>query len=500
MHILYSVQTRTHPGKVRENNEDAFGTVLDWRVKLGLSDEVLQQRGHLFAVADGMGGHAAGEVASKMAIETLFTEYYTGEWTGPKASLARAIEAANQAIFEAAQANAQMGGMGTTLVAALYQPEQWLIANVGDSRAYLFRAGKIKQVTRDHSWVAEQVNSGILTEDEAAHHPLRNVITRSLGGEPQVKVDFFSLDARPGDIVLLCSDGLSNIVSEEEMHGILQAYALDEAAERLLELALERGAPDNVTFALVQLIGDGQRRSRSLLPWLAIVAAVFILGGFVYWNFARTASPVATPPADALVDLGTFTPVVTPGQGDAASPAVTATTAPPATRSVTMSPLPTPEASAEENASGEAAVRALGRIGEGSDVVFTTSDGRTLVFVSGQAMVEPIPEDEAWETLTIVTDDGETFSATLDKSRYVGRQATIMGGQMALVGYAQETLAAGDEHLLEPLLLLAPFADDGTFAVIWEADDDALDVFVKGFGLEDALSPVLNSWIIRLSQ
>ena len=489
MHILYSVQTRTHPGKVRENNEDAFGAVLDWRKKLGLSDEILQQRGHLFAVADGMGGHAAGEVASNQAISTLFTEYYTGEWVDPQTTLAAAIEAANRTIFEMAEANDAMSGMGTTLVAALYQPQQWLIANVGDSRAYLYRSDKINQVTQDHSWVAEQVSSGILTEDEAAHHPLRNVITRSLGSEAKVHVDFFLLNARPGDILLLCSDGLSNIVSEKEMHGILQAYELDEAAERLLELALERGAPDNVTFALVQSVGDGQRRSRSLLPWLAIIAAVFILGGFVYWNFTRDATPHDRPRA---MSIGTFTPIITPEPETSGASSTAAPTTQPAMEGMAASPLPTPEATAAE---------AAAQIGKDSSVVVATpdaADGRTLILVSGQGKVEPIPEDESWETIVVVTDAGGIFSATLDESRYVGRQATIVGGQVALVGYALEM--TGAEQSLDPLLLLSPFTDGETFAVIWQADDEALQTFADGFGWDVERILASDSWIIQLNR
>ena len=487
-HILYSVQTRTHPGNVRENNEDALGTVLDWREVLELGDEVLQQRGHLFAVADGMGGHAAGEVASNLAISTLFIEYYTNEWVDPKTTLAAAIKTANQAIFEMAGDNAAMSGMGTTLVAALYQPEQWLIANVGDSRAYLFRTGKIRQVTQDHSWVAEQVSSGILTQDQASHHPLRNVITRSLGGEATVNVDFFSLDARPGDIVLLCSDGLSNVVSEKEMGKILHAYTLDEAAERLLGLSLERGAPDNVTFALVQLIGDGRRRSRSLLPWLAIIAAVLILGGFVYWSFVRQAPSPAGPAKSPVVAIGTFTPVVTPAV--TSSPSVSEPASTPATPTA-------PSSTPGMSAAGESSAR----LGHENAVVFATpdpADARTLLFVSGQGRVEPISEDEDWETLIVVTDAGETFSATLDKARYVGHQTTIIGGQVALAGYAQETTQGG-EQALEPLLLLSPFDDSDAFAVIWRADDDALQTFVQRFGLDDRLIPAPDSRIIRLN-
>ena len=311
MHILYSVQTRTHPGKVRANNQDDFGTILEWREKLGLTNAELQTRGHLFAVADGMGGHAAGEVASRLAIETLFRDYYTSPWRDPEANLTAAIGAANQRIFAQAATNPEMNGMGTTLVAALYLPERWLIANVGDSRAYLFRNGRIRQVTEDHSWVAEQARSGILSAEEAAHHPLRNVITRSLGNEERVQPDVYPLNARPEDILLLCSDGLSNLVSEKEMTGILKSYPLDEAAEKLLALALERGASDNVTLILVKLVGGKQRRSRSVLPWLALAATLMAIGGFVFWNYTNLFKPTIQPtPAGPLAPtIATFTPL-----------------------------------------------------------------------------------------------------------------------------------------------------------------------------------------------
>lgn len=337
MHILYSVQSRTHPGQVRANNQDAYGVILDWRKKLDLTDADLQERGHLFAVADGMGGHAAGEVASQLAIETLFREYYTSTWQSPKANLEAAIAQANRIILEEAEAHPDMAGMGTTLVAAVYRPDDgWLIANVGDSRAYLFRDGRITQLTQDHSWVAEQARSGILTEEQAAHHPLRNVITRSLGGDAQVQPDFFERTARPRDIMLLCSDGLSNLVTAKEMAGLLKSYPLDEAAEKLLALALERGAPDNVTFVLVQLVGDKQRRSRSILPWLALISAVLILSGFLFWTYARP-QPAATP-TFPVVSLATNTPIRQPTPSEPS--ATTAISSPPAT------PLPTQRATA----------------------------------------------------------------------------------------------------------------------------------------------------------
>jgi len=482
MHILYSVQTRTHPGKVRENNEDALSTVLDWQSRLGLTDEILQQRGHLFAVADGMGGHAAGEVASQMAIEMLFTHYYTDEWENPRATLAAAILAANRAIWEKAEANVRMSGMGTTLVAALYLPERWLIANVGDSRAYLFRAQRLKQISKDHSWVAEQVKSGILSEKEAAHHPFRNVITRSLGNEPEVSPDFFELDAQPRDIVLLCSDGLSNMVSEKEMRAILKAYALDEAAERLLELPLERGAPDNVSFDLIQLVANKQRRSRSFIPWLALISAILIIGGFVYWSFTRNdAAQLAVTQIAPVTPLATFTPVMTP----TLTPAPDFTTSSPLKLAIQPA-LPDP----------------LGAIGMREAVVFATPTHQSdaLIFVSGAATIEAITEDNAYDLLTVVMENGESFSATLDRAHYVWRDPPPTGGRLALVGAMGEAGPAQDGQSLKPLLVLAPFSDRKQFAVLWMADDTAVQVFLDRFGLQDKFISLPDSYIIQVQQ
>ena len=473
MHILYAVQTRTHPGKVRENNEDAFGVVLDWREKLGLTDEDLLQRGHLFAVADGMGGHAAGEVASQMAIETLFTEYYTGEWTGPKRTLSAAIAAANRAIFETAEANAQMEGMGTTLAAALYRPEQGLVANVGDSRAYLFRSGRIKQVTRDHSWVAEQVHSGILTEDEAAHHPFRNVITRSLGNEAHVEPEFFELLPLPGDALLLCSDGLSNQVTDKEMADILRTYPLDEAADRLLELALERGAPDNVTLVLIQMQSAPRRRSRSFLPWLALVAAIVILGGFVFWTFGRNSTQSEPTPEPSAVALGTFTPVVTPKPPERTSPLPTPkpTPEPPPAKDAAVSP--------PKNTILPSEIATIGIEDAVSVAAPTSPDAPPLVYVSGSAAIEAITENEGFDAL-VITSGGETFSATLDKSHYVSIPSSITGGRLALVGFEREDR---DGHVLDPVLLLAPFNSGKQFVVLWKKDDRAIATFRDRFEL-----------------
>ncbi len=335
--VLYSVKSRTHPGKVRANNQDALGTILDWKETLQLTDKDLLQRGHLFAVADGMGGHAAGEIASQLAIDTLFRTYYTEPWQDPHTNLIQAIHTANQAILHYAEAHPEMTGMGTTLVVALYGSWGWIFANVGDSRAYLFRDGRIRQVTEDHSWVAEQTRLGVLTPEQAAHHPLRNIITRSLGSEDTLDPDIFTQPARPGDVVLLCSDGLTNLVRENEITRLLKSYPLDEVAEKLLDLALERGAPDNVTLILIRLENGKPRRSRSIFPWLALLMATLALGSFLFWSYLRPAPTTEAPtPSSVVAAIATFTPRPSPPLAPETSP--TPTTLP------QTSPTPTPQA------------------------------------------------------------------------------------------------------------------------------------------------------------
>ena len=497
MHILYSVQQRTHPGKVRENNEDAFGTALDWQKKLELSEDTMQQRGHLFAVADGMGGHAAGEVASQMAIEIIFTRYYTGPWQGPRQTLSAAIEAANEAIWEKANMNAGMSGMGTTLVAALYHPHSWLFANVGDSRAYLFRGGRIKQITKDHSWVAEQVNSGILTVEEAARHPFRNVITRSLGSEPEVQIDFFEQDAQPGDIALLCSDGLSNLVTEKEMGEILQTYALDEAEERLLELSLERGAPDNVTFLLIQLVGEARRHSRSFLPWLALGVTAFLILAFVYWNFIK--SPESNSSETSIVALSTFTPIstpqATPVKAVANISSLTRTPVPiimprALTTATTTSPLPTPMLTARA-AHTSAPLHILQKDAL-LDSDFTTDEDSGMMLVLGRADVTKV--DDRTDIIRMEVEangnDARIFQTEVEHIKNEDIASKIADG-LVLVGYAQE----GEGVIaLSPILLLTPLEPDNRgnnrFQVIWQKDDGAVDVFLDKFQLDEDITVI----------
>jgi serine/threonine protein phosphatase PrpC len=211
-----------------------------------------RQKGELFIVADGMGGHQAGEVASRSAVQTISHEYYAEPESDLAGSLVRAIQRANAAIHQQAQESLSRAGMGTTVVAALVRGQELCLANVGDSRAYLMRNGKIRQVTSDHSFVEEQIRAGILTREEARTHPQRNVITRALGAKPDVEVDTYKGTLAPGDALLLCTDGVSQYVEEAEIREILSQHSPQEATSRLIALANERGGNDNITALVIQ--------------------------------------------------------------------------------------------------------------------------------------------------------------------------------------------------------------------------------------------------------
>src|ERR687893_2774950 len=237
----------TDAGKVRENNEDAL------LVGEG-EDETL------FAVADGIGGFEAGEVASSIVIDVL-------KRLRPDASFEQAVREANRRILAAGRGDEKLSGMGTTVVAIRFGGTQSEpvaeVAHVGDSRAYLVRGGDMKPVTEDHSLVAELVRSGDLTRDQAAEHPQKNLITRALGAEEEVDVDTAVLPVEAGDRILLCSDGLSDMVPEGRISEILADSLGDPeaTARRLLSAALDAGGTDNVTVVVVDLKEQPEERS-----------------------------------------------------------------------------------------------------------------------------------------------------------------------------------------------------------------------------------------------
>ncbi len=245
----------TDVGKKRKHNEDAYA---------------LDPAEGFFVVADGMGGHAAGEVAAKITVETIgefiaatrqkeeatWPFKYNHELHFNSNRLAVAIEKANERVMAAVAAQPWLKGMGTTVVAGLLNEKILSLAHVGDSRAYLFRDGELMRLTDDHSWVHEQVAAGILTEEEAKTHPLKNVVTRALGGGPSVSPDLREMEFKKGDGFLFCSDGLTTMLSDEEIRESVAASAdkgAEELCQSLVDLANEKGGVDNITVVFVRI-------------------------------------------------------------------------------------------------------------------------------------------------------------------------------------------------------------------------------------------------------
>lgn len=228
----------SHPGLLRAVNEDAFLA----KVEAGL-----------FAVADGLGGHLAGEVASWLAVRTIenaLSEPQVGE---SQELLRRAVMLANAEIFKQSQASQDQRGMGTTLTVAWLRESNLYLGHVGDSSAYHYRAGRLAKLTQDHSLVEEMRRLGGISEEEARQHPQRHILARAVGTEPSVLVDTLALPLESGDLLLLCTDGLSSLVSLAEMEEVLRRTTeLGPSVESLFNLALSRGAPDNVTVVLVR--------------------------------------------------------------------------------------------------------------------------------------------------------------------------------------------------------------------------------------------------------
>jgi serine/threonine protein phosphatase PrpC len=256
----------TDLGRVRSNNEDYFRIV----------DSL-----NLFVLSDGMGGEAHGEVASEMAVDTIVT--YCAEprtdldateignfqpaWSEKTRQLTNAVHLANRKIFESAEAHPEQHGMGATLTAAWIDGAKLSIAHVGDSRAYLLRGGTLQQLTSDHSLVAEQVRRGILTAAEAEESQMQSVLLRALGATPEIEVDTDEHALFPRDVLMLCCDGLTRMVTDPEIAGTLQVE-LDpaKAAEKLVQLANERGGVDNITVIVVRIGSESRRWFSWLWP------------------------------------------------------------------------------------------------------------------------------------------------------------------------------------------------------------------------------------------
>lgn len=298
--MRFATGFRTDVGRGRPENEDNF---------------LVDPEHGLYAVADGMGGHRAGEVASAVALETLKDAYLGGQ------RLDEAVAAANAVVFARGADDASLRGMGTTLTAiALQGASTAVLGHVGDSRAYLMRDGAVTQVTDDHSLVEQLVREGRLTPEEAQNHPQRAIITRALGVDSEVQVDTYRIDLRPGDRLLICSDGLTNMLSDDTIASALRRHAdPQQAADTLVDMANQAGGDDNITVVVLDALSDGGggaggeaageaapavpeppveaappavaggRGLRSLLLWgLPIVLVVGIAVGAVGWYARRT--------------------------------------------------------------------------------------------------------------------------------------------------------------------------------------------------------------------
>lgn len=271
--------SRTDVGCIRDHNEDSLVVAPP-----------------LFAVADGMGGHAAGEVASEIAIQVLTEQ-------APKhpdaEALGRAVEAANAEIITAAAQGRGRAGMGTTVTAAMLEDERLVIAQVGDSRAYLLHNGKLQQLTRDHSLMADMIDAGQITPEEARVHPNRSIITRALGSNPHTRPDLFELNVHTGDRLLLCSDGLSTMLEDHQIEQILNRQEDPQrCAAQLVNEAIGAGGYDNVTVVVVdvkgfaeQRVGRIARKTKVMIGFiLALLAVIIGAAGYALAYWAGTAA------------------------------------------------------------------------------------------------------------------------------------------------------------------------------------------------------------------
>jgi protein phosphatase len=254
--LQISAAAASDAGLRRDENEDAFVA----RTELGL-----------FIVADGMGGHAAGEVASRLAVEVIETFVRDTRDADPNQTwpfpydpalsldgnrLKSAFRLANRRIAKAMENDDSLKGMATTAAAVLSGSGRPVVAHVGDSRVYLWRTGELRQVTQDHSWVGEQVRAGVLSDADARRHPWRNVVTRALSGGDDPEVDVSELDLQTGDRLLICSDGLSGVVPLERIQDIVGGtQSLEDACRTLIDAANEAGGPDNITVAMLKVDG-----------------------------------------------------------------------------------------------------------------------------------------------------------------------------------------------------------------------------------------------------
>ena len=249
--MQFDIGHRTDVGRRRDHNEDYLGAFQPE------SDAEMAHRGMLLVVADGMGGYAAGEVASRTAVEAVHQAYYQDLFSDLEAAVTRALKSANESVVREASRDAERAGMGTTIAVAVIRGDELVPANVGDSRVYLLRDHRIAKLTRDHSWVAELLDAGKITPEEAQRHPMRNVVTRSLGGHADVDVQVYPRTTlQPGDTILLCSDGLWGMVPDDRITHIMETLSAQAAADALITAANEAGGHDNISAIVCRVVGE----------------------------------------------------------------------------------------------------------------------------------------------------------------------------------------------------------------------------------------------------
>ena len=303
--------SKTDVGQVRQANEDSCET---WRFDDGA---------HLLVVADGMGGHKGGATASRTAIEAIGETFGSGVSGRASDTLGQAVVAANERVWGLAQEDPELEGMGTTVVAFhLDAKRRGTVAHVGDSRAYRYRNGRLEPLTTDHSVVAEMQRRGLLSADEAAVHPRRNEILRSVGVLPDVEVEVADVEVLGGDRYVLCSDGLSGVVKDDEIATIVQTNSPNEAVDALIALANERGGPDNITVQILAIPADEsegdpeatapvelthvgieaietRRRQRHRTKQIGTVLAIAgaVVAAWLIWQAANAPAPTERPPS-----------------------------------------------------------------------------------------------------------------------------------------------------------------------------------------------------------
>ncbi len=346
-HTEFPAVALTHPGMTGKNNEDRFG-VSAFQIKPNDPTPVL-----LAVLADGIGGHRAGEVAAGIAVEQVSSQVATCDGNfSPTQVLHSAFLQASQQIFNYAQSDEKRRGMGSTCTAAWIIGRRLYTASIGDSRMYLMRGGGIRQVTTDHTWVQEAIQHGILKPEEARGHPNAHVIRRYLGSPQPPQVDFrlrltgLETDAQAGanqgmllqtgDRLLLCSDGLTDLVNDEEILAAYQSQPLDAATHYLIQLANQRGGHDNITILVIEVppSRQAQKKRTSAWVWIALLTVLLAVGALAAWLLLGQRTPpggaTPTPPAQVTLTQPVGTPVSTPQPGQATltptlRPAVTLT-------------------------------------------------------------------------------------------------------------------------------------------------------------------------------